>query len=73
MRSSPVRSVRLRTIPHSSTSVSIEYPKRSGHVLKTDSAGLITEARVEPEETRLPWVLVEVVDRDNRTAWTNPL
>ena len=73
VRTSPVRSVRLRTIPHSSTSVSIEYPNRSGRVLKTDSAGLITEARVEPEETDLPWVLAEVVDRDNRTAWTNPL
>jgi hypothetical protein len=73
VRSSPVRSVRLRTIPHSSTSVSIEYPNRSGRIVRTDSAGLITEARVEPDEAGLPWVLAEVVDSANRTAWTNPL
>ena len=44
VRCSPVRSVRLRTVPYFSTSVSIENPSRSGRVLKTDSAGLITEA-----------------------------
>jgi len=73
VRSSPVRTVRLRTVPRSSTSVSIEYPERSGRVLKTDPSGLITEARVEAEDSSLPWVLAEVVDDDNRTAWTNPL
>lgn len=73
VRCSPARSVRLQSRPGSGSSVSVEYPSRSGRVVDTDPNGLITAARVQAEGDDLPWMLAEIVDLTGRVAWTNPL
>ena len=70
VRCSPARSVRLQSRPGSGSSVSVEYPSRSGRVVDTDPNGLITAARVQAEgdDCRGCWPRSSTL----RGAWRGP-
>jgi hypothetical protein len=73
VRSSPARSVRLRSGPWDGCSVNADPTMGNwrGEALERDAAGLVTDARLEyPEFWR--WARVEVEDERGRRAWSNP-
>ena len=74
VRSSPARSIRLRSGPWDGCAVNADPAMGNwrGKALDHDAAGLITAARFEaPEFWR--WARVEVEDERGRRAWSNPL
>ena len=73
VRSSPARSVRLRSGPWDGCSVNAEPGTGNwrGEARERDTDGLVTEAVFEyPEFWR--WARVEVEDERGRRAWSNP-